>query len=75
MLQGESPLQKKCVILHHTLLGYFGRYSDGLRAGRHGVNSWQKQKKKKSLLCCWDPPSILSNGYRGLFRECKLAGT
>jgi hypothetical protein len=32
-------------------------------------NSWQKQKASQLPNCLWGPPSLLSNGYKGLFLQ------
>jgi hypothetical protein len=46
------------------------QHSDRLRAGWPEFDSWQGQEffcTPYRLYRLWDPPGLLSNGYRGLF--------
>jgi hypothetical protein len=40
-------------------------YSDWLRAGRSGFDTWQGVGNFSCSDRLWDQPSLLSNGYRG----------
>jgi hypothetical protein len=63
----SSPLS---ILINPTLLS---RHSAGLRAGRSGFwgsipgGGWKFFSKASRPERLWDPPSLLSNGYQGLF--------